>query len=73
MNNKKVKQMMFSVGALDVSKMLGIYTTNSLQSLMSGSGVSYNDSGMTKTVKAMKGVHKNAIKRGWLRKEEIFQ
>lgn len=54
MNNKKVKQMMFSVGALDVSKMMNIYTTNSLQSLVSGSGVSYNDSGMNKTVRVMK-------------------
>lgn len=72
MNNKKVKQMMFSVGALDVSKMIDIYTTNATRSLMSGRGLRYSREGMIPMVKAIESVHRNAVKRGWLVREVCF-
>ena len=65
MNNKKVKQMMFSVGALDILKIIDIYMQNNVKSRVSGKGVPCDDKGASELQKVVARTYERAGKRGW--------
>tara|TARA_Y100001956_G_scaffold64566_1_gene65174 strand:+ start:100 stop:315 length:216 start_codon:yes stop_codon:yes gene_type:complete len=67
MENKKVKQMMLDIGALDVPKIVSIYTENNIKSRISGEGLPFNMKGAAEMDKVVKRTYKRAEKRGWFK------
>ena len=67
MDNKKVKQMLFDIGALDVPKIVNIYVDNNIKSRISGEGSTFNKEGSVGIDKVVKRTYKRAKKRGWFK------
>tara|TARA_R110002012_G_scaffold263892_1_gene447117 strand:- start:509 stop:724 length:216 start_codon:yes stop_codon:yes gene_type:complete len=67
MKNKKVKQMMLSVGALDVPKIVNIYTVNNIRSSLSGKSLPFNMVGGAELEKILKRTYDMSKLRGWFK------